>query len=235
MRYFIGPRQGAQIIACAVCLTSMVALPSANANVLLIDDFSATAMPSPWPTLLSGVDSAIVTETGLGSSVLGGTRRTVLQSNGPGSVAAVMGVGIFDYASNTNTSGSLTLTYDATPASTGLNLNASMLDAMMIDFSIYSPFMVTTMPVTMTLDDGNTSTSVSKSLTASGAQTLSFDTDSFAGLGSMGMINSISIEFLAPVGADFRVDQIYAMIPAPGALAMFALAGLCGTRRRRRS
>ena len=55
----------------------------------------------------------------------------------------------------------------------------------------------------------------------------------FAGLEVLGGFNRIEIRRLGGGGA-FSIDDFRFEIPAPGTLALFGLAGLCGTRLRRR-
>lgn len=211
-----------------------VGVGTAGASPVLIDDF--TSIDSTWPVQLNSVGNSTITESGL--NVLGGTRETYIEAVSVGvagldflqaSIAA--NVGLFDFNSTVDTDGYLSLLYNG-----GGSLNADFtgqagiaMNFAMFDFAGQSP-----MPITVVLGDGSNSASYTASLTAPGAQSVMFDFSDFSGIGMLDLSSLQSIEFqIDPeVGVDFRIEQIMTVVPAPGALALLALAFASPRRRR---
>ncbi len=79
------------------------------------------------------------------------------------------------------------------------------------------------------------------SVTSVGAQSVMLNFDSFSNMGGGGGaftlsdVDGIGVQFGFQGGADFQIDSIQTAIPAPGVCAALAVAGLTGTRRRRRA
>ena len=218
-------------------LTAIGFVSDAEASII-IDDFSD--VQASWPLTADTVGNTLtVNESGL-NNVFGGTRQTdvTLTSAGfPGlddlRINIFVMPGLFDYSSTSEASGQLGLLYDAGGA--GLNGDFSNQIGLNIDFLAFDFGSAANLPITATISDGMNSASLTLALTSVGAQSAFFDFNDFAGIGSIDLssISSVSFDFDAGLGADFRMSQINTVIPAPGALALLGIAGLLGMRRRR--
>lgn len=233
MSYDLRLRTIARCLLGAFATATLFTATQVQADVV-IDDFSEIGTPMPWPAVLSGNDSANISETGLSSSgVIGGARRTSITSQGSGVTGAAAGGGFFDFSSTTGNSGVVRFDYDAGGAPGGLDMDHTNFSHIVVEFALYSPFQSSSMPVSVTLDDGTISSVRTQSVTQLTGEAVHFELQDFANIGAMDNIHTISVEMDAAAGTDFRISTMYAVVPAPGAVALLALAGVCPRRRRR--
>ncbi len=226
--------------AVAVCLIG----PMAAADTI-IDDFAAVSTPNPWPQTQSVPGFDDVFETGVGAGI-NGIRQTrivaALLADGSDSITvgidtAAPGMnsdGVISYESTGGAQGALALIYDGA----GLNLDLSADNGLFIDFESATwgddPIRTT---LTLFDDDGLMATG-RDDLINQGAQTqfISFASLDFIDLVDLSEIERIEVSFDAQdQGTDFSVSLIYTAVPAPGAIALLGMAGMCGHRRRRRA
>ncbi len=213
-------------------------MTSAACADVLIDDFSSVDDPTPWPVVITTIDSIDINELGL-TNVIGGSRHstvraTFLETLGLDFVQAAIvpnfGM-ILDYSSTAGARGDWDLLYDEDGA--GLNADFSAITDIMIEFGRFDFANGQPLPVTVTLFDGNSAALLTRSLDSPGPQTLSFAMSDFSGIGLLDLahLQSISV-FLDPGAAvDFRLTQIYG-VPAPASLALLGLgAAAIGGRR----
>lgn len=210
---------------------------TASAGAIVIDDFTGVAAPNPWPVNLNTAGTTSINESGLG--VLGGTRDIEIELEsvdepGIGFLQATIaaGAGLFDFNSTVDTDGHVSMLYNGGGS---LDVDFSSQLGIQFDFAMFDYAGGEALPVMVSLSDGTNSATHQLSVNAPGPQSLMFDFDDFAGIGSLDLSSITSIQFdLDPeIGADFRIAQIATVVPAPGALAVLGL-GLMGSRRRRR-
>ncbi len=236
-KVFVRGVQGTAIAA--VLAAGTIGLVSQTEASILIDDF--TDVQASWPLTVDTVgNTQTINESGL-NNVLGGTRQTSVTLTSaafPGlddlRINIFVAPGVFDYTSTSEATGQLGLLYDAGGA--GLNADFSNQIGLNIDFLAFDYGSAAALPITATMSDGVNTATLTLSLNSVGAQSAFFSFGDFAGIGSLDLsaISSVSFEFDAGAGADFRISQINTIIPAPGAIALLGLAGLVGVRRRRR-
>ena len=233
-------RAAAAIAAIAVCLLGPVA-----AADTIIDDFSTVTAPNPWPHTLGSPGFNDIFETGIGAGINGVRQSRIVAASldDPGdsitvdidTLAPGMNIdGVISYESTGGAQGALALIYDGA----GLNLDLSGDNGLFIDFESAewgnAPIRTT---LTLIDDDGLMAT-VRQDLVNQGAQTqfISFASMMFIDFLDLTEIERIEVAFDAQeAGSSFSVSLIYTAVPAPGAIALLGMAGLCGCSRRRRS
>jgi hypothetical protein len=220
-------------------LAAGLALPvsTSHASVIVIDDFSDA--PGAWPISLFAPGTTSLTEAGL-TGVLGGVRETTVSMTSaanPGldflQATIAPALGLFDYNSSAGTDGSVSFLYDAGGA--GLSAFFANQLGIEIGFTLFDHAGGVPLPVTIVLTDGMNTATLTQSLTAPGGQTLQFLFADFANIGALGLayVQSVEVILDAAIGADFRVSQISTIVPAPGSIALLALAAFVGRFRRR--
>ncbi len=213
---------------------------TANASVV-IDSFDHVGAPDPWPVTVDQAGaSATVLETGL-ATVLGGVRTTTLgvQALGTARLDKVeVGVysppGILSYASSILADGKLDLLYDNGPG--GLNVDLSSYAWIEIDLLAFDLASGNPMPVTITLADGASSSSLTQSVSTAGRQLVIFPFASFTKTGpfDFSSIDEIDVSFDPEFGADFRVGEIRSVVPEPATLGLLAVGAALTTLRTKR-
>lgn len=213
----------------------------ASADVI-IDDFSSVGNPTPWPVIINTISTVNVLETGL-TNVIGGSRYSTIRAtflDTPGldfiqaAIEPNFGM-ILDYSSTSGTIGDWNLRYDANGA--GLNADFSDLGFIALDFGRFDYANGQPLPILVSLFDGTNFASLSRSLVSAGPQSLHFAFADFDGLGQFDLLHVQSVSvFLDPgLAADFRLNSITGVVPAPGSIALLAFGSLAaaGGRRRR--
>lgn len=230
----------ARISAPVVLLSVLCTGPAALADIV-IDDFSSIDALNPWPVTRMTPGNTLITEISLGS-VLGGVRQTTIfgDSFATGGDAITVSVnpvsGILDYNSSVGGDGALALIYSGFP--TGLNADFSGDIGIRVDFFSFGfggqeP---SSTPVTVALNDGTNNISRTVSLNSAGSPSLFFSFSQFSGIGTFNLatMNRVTVSIDPLLDADFSIDLITTVtIPAPGALALFGLAGVARRRKRR--
>lgn len=202
---------------------------------LVIDNFSDAGDPNPWPISLTTPPAVqTVVEGGL-TGVLGGTRLTSLSAfffDNVGldevQVNIVPSFGVLDYSSSIGANGDLLIAYVG-------RFNADLTgDALIqIDFAGFDLAGGSAMPVAVTLGNGSTTASLTRTLSAPGQQSLEFNLLDFQGINQidLGSVNGLLVEFDPGPGADFRVNGISSVVPEPPTL-LILLAGAATVLRR---
>ena len=206
---------------------------------MVIDDFSATATPTPWPVSITSPNVISITETAL-SGVIGGTRLTTLSAFffdlvGFDEIRAniVPNFGVLDYASSVGVNGDLRIAYVGTFQA---DISGDLF--IQIDFSGFDLGGGTPMPVTVTIGHGAVTASLTQLLTGAGSQNVVFNFSEFDNIGAVDLtsIDAMLFEFNPGAGGDFRIGGIVSVIPEPTTLVMLiAGAGAIVHRRRVRA
>ena len=133
--------------------------------------------------------------------------------------------------------------YDSGGIPGGIAADFSNEAGIIIDLVQFDLGNVTDMPITITLSDGSNTAALMHLLTSPGAQSVLFNLNDFAGIGSVALnsIDSIEIFFDGQLAQDFRLDQIStisSLIPEPTSVAVWSVMAVAGggvaLRRRRR-
>jgi hypothetical protein len=210
---------------------------AASAAFIVIDDFTMVGAPNPWPVTLNAPGVQVVNEDV--ANVLGGHRRssiTAIALAMPGldfvQVQAFPPGGLFDYVTSAGMHGMVELAYDGAGA---MSADFTGQSGIMIDFALFDFANGVVMPVTVIIGDGSNTANLTVHLTTAGPQVAMFDFASFSGIGTVALsdIRSISVLFEPGEATDFRITQIFTVVPGPGSLALLGVAGLMGRRRRR--
>lgn len=220
--------------ACVMCFAV-----GAEATIV-IDDFTTTQDGAAWIENLTENNqqtTRVELFQPLSNAVLGGKRTTTLRADhiGVEDFDFVRGVlapspGIFDYASTANARGTLSFRYDGIEQSFAADLSeASQIH---IGFTFFDFANGEDLPVTITLNDGQTEASQSMSL-GENELDLYFSLTDFGGV-DLSSITSIEVEFSPGMGADFRLGHM-AALPAPGILAVMGIGAIALGRNRRRN
>ena len=226
----VRPSRGFMAAAAALPL----ALAGSAFGAVIIDDFSDTF--AAWPHALDVAGTQVLIDEGGIAGTIGDERRSQLflaTTDVPGldSVSLAIdpsGTGLLDYSSTAGADGSLSLSY--------LDLVADLSSELFISLDIVAYDAPGSAPMPVTLDLVSVDGSATATLDASGGpEKLLFF---FAGLTTSGNfdlseISEISLAFDPGVAGDFRLNGIFADVPAPAALPLLAIAALT-TRRRRR-
>lgn len=219
-------------------LAGVFAVP-ASADII-IDDFSSVGNPDPWPVVVGTITTIHVSELGV-SNVIGGSRAsavraTFLEHIGLDYVQAAIlphfGM-ILDYSSTAGARGDWNLRYDADGA--GLNADFRSITDVVLEFGRFDFANGQPLPILVTLSDGQDQATLTRSLTAPGAQSVFFALADFAGIQDVDLAGLQSIEvFLDPgLAVDFRLSRVYG-VPHPGSFSLLALGTLVFAGRRQR-
>lgn len=218
---------------------------------IIIDDFTSGAI-APGSIVLNGsFESAVAQQSG---TMIGGERDLGLRVfentfNQPVSVAidplTAGGFAVLNAGAGVN--GSLMFEYDGTgdvetdwplmQAGSGLDLDLSNLDEIVLDFAVTDDDFEVTVVLTTYGDQADISWSETTNAADSGSpQQVSLALADFE-LVDLANIDSIKVILNTDDGdGEISLDMVMtniAVIPAPAAIAMFGAAGLVGRRRRR--
>ena len=229
----------ARIGAPAVLLSVLCSGPAALADIV-IDDFSSIDPADFWPVIQTSPGNILITEISLGN-VLGGVRQTTITGDsfvsGSDEITVLIDPisEILNYDSTAGGDGALALIYSGFPL--GLNSDFSGDIGIRVDFSSFGfggqeP---SSIPITVALDDGTNTITRTVFLNSGDSPLVFFNFSLFSGIGTFDLSTmdrvTVSIDPLQDV--DFSIDLITTItIPAPGALALFGLAGMARRRRR---
>ena len=230
----------------ALLLASVVMIGGAASADIVIDDFTDIGSPSSWPVTQSGIGNIIVTEIGL-HAVLGMVRQTAVFGDGFDAIGDDVTVdidpvaGILDFDTTFGADGATTLIYTGFPF--GLNADFSNEQGINVVFQNFGPHIrggngQLDTPITIDLFDGDGMARGVETIVTSGPQTVVFNFNDFTGIQQLDKsdINRITVTIDPEISIDFELDLIATTaIPAPGAIALLGLAGLCSRRRRRRA
>ena len=205
------------------CLTlTSTLLTSAEATVIMIDDFQDGDVNL---TANSTIPSSSSSETA--TSAIGGTRETgITYKSGPLSVRANTALELLSFSSDTMTAGDFNLTYDANGSGLNADLtNGGSNDTLFVDLILADAGSILT--VTLQSIDEATSTSNSYSLSESltGPGLAEFRLTGFIGVNPTD-IESIAVNIEGAANGDYAIDQIYVAVPEPSSMIIWSLSGL---------
>lgn len=197
-----------------------------------VDDFKLVyknASPPP-------INTSVTTNTN-GEGILGGVRTATINvtTTVDGTATAFIdSAGGIKFALSPEMKATFTLKYDSSGSGLGdVDRNLSGMGGIVLEGLKYDEAHSDTITVNITVDDGTNVRTASTAVQGITSQDVPFlFTDlSFAGI-DFSHIRSISIEFDAPAGADFSLAGISfingAVVPEPGAVAVWLMVGLVG-------
>ena len=216
----------------------MLASVTSGQAAVTIDEFTSPASPGQTVEITNGIigQSLMDPGTGLGSSVIGGSRELKVEiqntwgtSVAGASVNAVSTPSFLALYNDVDVASSLVVTWDANGV--GMNQNLST-ESEFVMFKVFNDHTTSYTIAIETFSVGTSLWSISNTDITNNVD-LTFKFNDFVGTANLTDIDRITLTVSSGRGADVRIDSMSAVPePASAGLALLGLAGLMVRRRR---